>query len=327
MAYCQKHSIVKHTGTTIQAATLKCKCWACEDCEPGQREGLRKLALAGHPNKFLTLTVNPHLGVDQAQRAQALVWAWRVLVKRLARKQKVKKIEHMWVMEATKKGEAHLHILLRSDWIDQSYISEAMRELIKAPIVWIRRIADQGKMASYVAKYCSKDLAKFTGCKRYGYTRGWAVDAEYLEQKEARKDAGWRKAAYGIEEVERECLMAGAVVTWTSKRTFAAVGVHAAFGDIYYQSKLSGHVAGETQLSNEWKRHAPFEPGWADDRLEADITREGYASKRERKRAREGRPVYKRFRPPADWTRTRRRGENITGEIYSVGIWEERVDV
>jgi hypothetical protein len=230
-------------------------------------------------------------------------------------------------MEATKKGEAHLHILLRSEYIEHEYISEAMRDLIKAPVVWIRQIRDQGKMAAYVAKYCSKDLAKFRGCKRYGYTKNWAISEEYLQEKATWDSSGWRVANYGIATVERECLLAGAAVRWTSQRTFEAEWQPSEMGKSHYGVKISGELSGGTEHNNDWRRYLEPEPGDRDGWNEPDMARRGYSKTLMRIERLQPRLQYVRFKPPTSWTRTRRRGENTSGELYKVAIWEENVHV
>ncbi len=80
---------------------------------------------------------------------------------------KLAKLPFICVFEATKLGWPHLHILLRSQWIDQRWLSAQMADLIQSPVVDIRRIKSRQQVVSYVAKYCGKAPKQFGSCKRY----------------------------------------------------------------------------------------------------------------------------------------------------------------
>lgn len=212
--YCTQYALVNGKIEQPEATVLKCKCWDCDRCEPGRRKAVFELALAGKPNKFLTLTVNPSVGVDADERAQSLLWAWRILVKRLQRRHHIKRIEYLWIVEATKNNEPHIHILLRAPWIDKQYISDVMKELINAPIVDIQAVSNQRSMAYYVSKYCSKDARKFAGCKRYGYTGGWIVDEDYRNEKEGFKSGEWSRYNKSIREIADIWVSRGYDIEW-----------------------------------------------------------------------------------------------------------------
>lgn len=127
-------------------------------------------ATAGKPNVFITLTSNPAVEGSADLRAQLLVEAWRKVVRRAKAKYKLKTFQYLAVFEQTKKGEPHLHILCRMKWIDQAWLSQQMKELNGAPIVWVERIRSKRKVANYCAKYCGKDPKSFRRCKRYWRT-------------------------------------------------------------------------------------------------------------------------------------------------------------
>lgn len=145
---------------------------------------LVRQAYLGQPDTFLTLTVNPDIFKDPADRARHLARAWRLLRLRVMRKYKWKSLPFICVFEKTKRGEPHLHILLRSTWISQKFISETMEELMGAPIVDIRRIDDHNKLAAYIAKYIGKDPTMFAGTKRYWSSRDYALPDPRLETEQ-----------------------------------------------------------------------------------------------------------------------------------------------
>jgi len=84
-------------------------------------------------------------------------------------------INYFAVVEETKQGEPHLHILLRSPYIPQAFISDCMRDLIGAPIVDIRRIRSARDVVTYVAKYITKAPKQFGTAKRYWSSRDYEI--------------------------------------------------------------------------------------------------------------------------------------------------------
>lgn len=132
-------------------------------------------AASGLPNRFLTLTVNPSIGSDPEERLRLLAHGWRVCVQRLRRLYGVNEINYFAVVEETKQGEPHLHILLRSPFLPQRLISTIMADLIGAPIVDIRAIKGMREVVRYVAKYITKAPKQFGHAKRYWSSRNYEV--------------------------------------------------------------------------------------------------------------------------------------------------------
>jgi len=155
---------------------LKCRAWNCDFCAPERKAQLMALAASGSPQRFVTLTVNPAIGQDPEDRLRQLARAWRLVVKRLRRADPDHCVEYLAIVEQTKKGEPHLHILLRSSYIRQQFLSEVMNELIDSPIVDIRSIRNQGEVIRYVAKYVTKAPKQFGRGKRYWHSKGYELD-------------------------------------------------------------------------------------------------------------------------------------------------------
>ncbi len=124
-------------------------------------------AYDGAPNRLITLTVRAQADNRQADRARALVRAWRDIRAAYLRQHGKHALEFLAVFERTKRGEPHLHILCRSGYIRQRWLSDQMNRQIGAPIVDIRAVRGRRHAARYVAKYISKGLGLFSGCKRY----------------------------------------------------------------------------------------------------------------------------------------------------------------
>jgi len=124
-------------------------------------------AASGEPNRFITLTASAQAGIDPAERLKHLSHAWHIVVSRLRRLNAPKTIDYMVIVEATKRGEPHLHILYRGPWVPQAVLAMWMDELIESPICDIRSIHSQREVIRYVAKYVTKQPAQFGTAKRY----------------------------------------------------------------------------------------------------------------------------------------------------------------
>jgi len=166
-------------------------------------------AATGSPNRFLTLTVNPRVGKDPEDRALLLANAWRVAVKRLRREHGRDAIEYLAVFEATKNGEPHLHILLRSPYIEQRRLSAIMAELIESPIVDIRRIKGVRAAVNYVAKYITKANVRFGTSKRYWFSGRYEEKTEDDEDRANNPSGRWEICRDSMNGLLRQWLLEG----------------------------------------------------------------------------------------------------------------------
>lgn len=188
---CQKIGcIVKQQGNQVRCLKLTCRSWACDQCAVMRRNELVREAKEGMPERFITLTVNPHWFSSPEERAAKLVWAWRTIRRRFQKEHPNAKIEFMAVLEATKLGEPHLHICQRGAYMRQAWISAQMRELMGAPVVDISMIRSKKKVAEYVSKYISKKPVRFGSLKRYWRTPKWLTVSR--AEKKRRRNAGAR---------------------------------------------------------------------------------------------------------------------------------------
>lgn len=160
------------TGETW-GGRLWCKSWNCEDCAPKRRKELMAAAAAGQPSTLITLT-SPYGCTDTPdEAAQQLVHAWRMVIQRAKRNGIVDELHYIAVFEETKQGWPHLHILARTTFISQKWLSERMREYHNAPIVDIRKVYNARHASRYVGKYVSKAPHRYEGCKRYWRSRDY----------------------------------------------------------------------------------------------------------------------------------------------------------
>lgn len=150
------------------------------------------LAASGEPNKILTLTVNPERGGSPLDRRNMLHDAWKKLVKRIIRRFKFPAVHYLAFLERTKRGEPHLHILLRCPYIPQRWLAGQMRDLIGAPICWIEKIKGTRQAIKYVTKYVTKEPAQFGKGKRYWVSRNYEVAKADAPEREPRDMRGVR---------------------------------------------------------------------------------------------------------------------------------------
>jgi len=178
LTLCPDWTLVKTSPSEIDLKKLHCRSWKCDCCGPERRAQVIATVIAGQPNRFLTLTVNPAYGSSPEERRGMLANALKLLVKRLHRWRPGATFEYFAVVEKTLRGEPHLHIALRGPYIPQKLISSIMDELIHAPTVDIRKVDKPHRAAYYLAKYLTKAPEQFGTFKRYWKSRNWEVDPD-----------------------------------------------------------------------------------------------------------------------------------------------------
>ncbi len=215
---CSEASLVNKGWDGVQAVSLRCRAWTCPLCRDDRRKQLIALALAGQPDKFITLTVNPAWGESPYQRARALADAWRTVVRLAKTKYGLKALPYLCVFEACESGEPHLHILARVKWISHSWLRAQMKRLINAPIVEIEQVKNKKKLAYYISKYIGKDPQRFESCKRYWCTRDYQLTTYEPEPPEGRWDTGWNLVRTPLRALADEWRDQGLVVEQSRHR-------------------------------------------------------------------------------------------------------------
>lgn len=201
MSLCTEWSIVKHLPDKRRAKPLYCRSWNCETCRPRRKRQLMALCAAGSPSRFITLTVNPRIGSDPHGRLLLLSAAWRNCLKRLRRARPNVDMSYLAIVEETKAGEPHLHILFRGPYIPQAEISSIMQELIDSPIVDIRKIKGSKEVIRYVAKYVTKAPAQFNNGKRYWRGQNWDTRADDELDPVYREGGFWQVSRHPLARI------------------------------------------------------------------------------------------------------------------------------
>lgn len=202
--------------------SIKCRSWHCPDCYHVRKRRLTREALAGRPNTFLTLTSRRRPDKTPGQAAAELAHCWRLIRLRWMRLKNLKALPFIAIFEATKLGWPHLHILLRSKWIEQEKLSEWMAELHDSPVVDIQRITEKGRIAGYCAKYSGKAAHRFANCKRYWSSRDWQLAEETRELEAFRALGKWEWTEKTLATLAADYSKAGYFVLWAGSDGFTA---------------------------------------------------------------------------------------------------------
>lgn len=112
--------------------------------------------------KFITLTTS----LEAVAAGKDIRASWRALLQRLRRRNLCS--GYVKVMEYTKAGLPHMHLVVRGPWISQSWLSQVWAEIHLSPIVDVRRVQRKDGAASYLAKYMGKSLDA-----RYSWSWDW----------------------------------------------------------------------------------------------------------------------------------------------------------
>lgn len=206
---CSEACVVNQGVDEARAATLFCRSWKCEICQPRRQKELVALARNGAPDTFITLTAWTGYGHSREERARALVRSWRTIVKRAKRRYGYETIPYLCIFEGTKAAEPHLHILARCKWLDQKWLSTQMAELMSSPVVDIRRVRSTRQAANYVTKYVGKEPEPFKGCKRYWCTRDYDQDTWEPDHTPGRWSGHWDVRARTIAQVKQDWRVLG----------------------------------------------------------------------------------------------------------------------
>lgn len=160
-------------GQAINANTgkriiLPCRRWTCPECGENNVHRLKVRYQFGdlQPGAFLTLT-------QQVDDETPIMAAWNRFVTSMRRNGW--EIRYFLVREYTRRGKAHLHVLVEGWW---EYTETSRLWLLatggRSKITNIRRIYNAGQAVNYVLKYMTKTLRSYyeKGERRYTCSRG-----------------------------------------------------------------------------------------------------------------------------------------------------------
>jgi len=187
-----------------------------------RKKQLMAQCIDGKPRTFLTLTSRRIENLSPDQAAKALSHAWRLLRLRIFRKFKITKLPFIAVLEATKLGWPHLHILMRAPFIPHKWLSEQMQELLDSPVVGIERIDTHRKLAVYVSKYCTKAEHKFGTAKRYWQSRDYQLGSKTDKEGKKYGNGDWSVWTSSVRVLAEDWSSKSYAVNWLSKDRIVA---------------------------------------------------------------------------------------------------------
>jgi hypothetical protein len=130
------------------------------------------------PNKLITLTVNPSRWTDPRAAYDGTRRKISDLSKLL--RKKYGEFEYFRILEVTKKGWPHYHLITRSSFIPQAELSTLWKGLTGAPIVDVRQIKKVGDVYWYVVKYLAKQAYIPWTDRRATWSRSFLVKTDFV---------------------------------------------------------------------------------------------------------------------------------------------------
>lgn len=189
--YCGEQTAVKRENEGILAVSLRCRAWTCPDCADIRKKGLMAQAIGGSPRTFLTLTTRRDENVTPHQAALATSRAWRLLRLRIIRHYRLKRLPFLAVMEPHVSGWPHLHIMLRMPYVPWAWLRDQWEDITGSRGVRIEHIDNQGRVAKYVAPYCSKCAVKIGTAKRYWQSQDYDLRTDKPVKQKFAPGEGW----------------------------------------------------------------------------------------------------------------------------------------
>jgi len=154
-----------------------CNRWSCPICGRRKVQHYARLVAESGADKLITLTVNPAKHADP----RAAYDATRRQIPRLTAKLRKAygEFEFFRILEATKRGWPHYHLIARSPYIPQAELSGLWNDLTGAPIVDVRQMNRKTNAYWYVVKYLAKQEYIPWTDRRASWTRGFFVKDDF----------------------------------------------------------------------------------------------------------------------------------------------------
>jgi hypothetical protein len=172
---CGGYSIVGVDGPDAVVYPLRCGRWCCAGCGSRLVRRTRDRVRAGltqGPIRFLTLT-SPGIETPEQSLAE-FTERWKRLSLRIRRR--FGGFEYAAVVELQERGNPHLHVILRGQYIPRRWLAKTAREVGFGPRVDIRQPKTD------LSRYLTKSLGPGTSgdllpshFRRVRYSRGWSA--------------------------------------------------------------------------------------------------------------------------------------------------------
>ena len=131
-----------------------CHRWDCPVCGPIRLRKAKAMALAGNPDRIITLTTRPKFGWSTEASIKWFRKRWQRLLTWLRRN--FPRLEYMAFTELHKHGWPHMHILTRGVYVPQRMLSAEWMRLTGSFMVYIQAVKRTWKAINECTKYCLK---------------------------------------------------------------------------------------------------------------------------------------------------------------------------
>ena len=147
----------------LYVVPMLCKSWQCERCRPAKRMQWQDLIAAGNPNRHLVLTIRPSDFSSPEAALAAMLDAWPKFLARIRRA--YGPTAYVRVVELTKNGFPHFHVLLRSAFLPRARLIKWWTSYGLGSYLWINPVAAGSHHARYITKYLHKGFGSL--CARF----------------------------------------------------------------------------------------------------------------------------------------------------------------
>lgn len=172
--------VLLHDRATLLVPKM-CGRWKCQTCGPRKARRLRARLVLSSPTRLITLTLRADPNVPAAEQLHKANRAWSILWRRYRRQFGERAVGYAKIVELTKAGTPHLHIIANVPYIHHTALSAAWRELTGSFIVDIRKVDDRRGVAGYLSNYLTKALDVPTGMRKWSAARGFVPPAPLRE--------------------------------------------------------------------------------------------------------------------------------------------------
>lgn len=201
--------LTHQTATKLVPAT--CGRWSCGSCGPRKARRLRRRLTRTTPTRLITLTLRPNPAASAREELARANRAWSILWRRYKRQFGDAAVGYAKIVELTKAGTPHLHIIAEMPYVPQRSLSAAWNALTGSYVVDIRRVRSRNGIGGYLTSYLTKALAVPEGMRKWSAARGWVPPEEHSELEPGEMPPAATFARSDIESLRKSYREAGYV--------------------------------------------------------------------------------------------------------------------
>jgi len=164
--------ILQHDLATKLLPKL-CSRWRCQTCGPRKARRLRTRLERTAPTRLITLTLRADPRATPEAMLRKANRAWSILWRRYRRQFGDQALGYAKIVELTKAGTPHLHIIANVPYVHHAALSAAWRELTGSYIVDIRKVRQRKGIAGYLSSYLTKALDVPPGMRKWSSSKGF----------------------------------------------------------------------------------------------------------------------------------------------------------